>query len=324
MCSRRGPRSAISHASSKSACALSGPVGLFSRKRSQARVRRPRGSSSCWPARRRPATAASSSRRAVGNVAAEVTRRKPSAADGASAALRRRTTAQNGLVKRDAAQREVVEGDLEKRMTRVCLNPLERLCRALGDDAAGFEQGSARALACSNPRPRGLVRARGRLESVGCAGDVSGEGAGNSTRGACAPHTDLPRGALGGGEEQAAIPEAAQRVEQRVVGLVFFLHLLGHAEARLRLGPTARLVQGVGVGRAPSCKNWQPCSRKCCSSSRFFMARPAWPARRSHRRPRLQRGSIPAIPSPPPGWPDTPRGFPPCPLAPGMSRHMAQ
>ena len=31
----------------------------------------------------------------------------------------------------------------------------------------------------------------------------------------------LPRLALGGGEEQVAIPEALQRVEQRVVGLVF-------------------------------------------------------------------------------------------------------
>ena len=60
----------------------------------------------------------------------------------------------------------------------------------------------------------------------------------------------MPRGALGGGEEQVAIPEAPQRVEQRVVGLALGLHLLGLAEARLRLGPAARLVQGVGVGRA--------------------------------------------------------------------------
>ena len=35
-----------------------------------------------------------------------------------------------------------------------------------------------------------------------------------------------------------------------VVGLRLGLHLLGLAEARLRLGPAARLVQGVGVDRA--------------------------------------------------------------------------
>jgi hypothetical protein len=34
------------------------------------------------------------------------------------------------------------------------------------------------------------------------------------------------------------------------LGLALGLHLLGLAEARLRLGPAARLVQGVGVGRA--------------------------------------------------------------------------
>ena len=42
----------------------------------------------------------------------------------------------------------------------------------------------------------------------------------------------MPRGALGDGEEQVAIPEALQRVEQRVVGLALFLNLLGFAEAR--------------------------------------------------------------------------------------------
>jgi hypothetical protein len=60
----------------------------------------------------------------------------------------------------------------------------------------------------------------------------------------------LPRGALGGGEEQVAIPEAPERVEQRVGGLFFGLHFLSLAEARLRLGTAACLVQGVGMGRA--------------------------------------------------------------------------
>ena len=60
----------------------------------------------------------------------------------------------------------------------------------------------------------------------------------------------MPRGTLGLGEEQVAILEALQRIQQRVVGLALGLHLLGLAEARLRLGPAARLVQGVGMGRA--------------------------------------------------------------------------
>ncbi len=92
--------------------------------------------------------------------------------------------------------------------------PLERLRRALGDGAAGFDR---------IPHPARL---------------------------AFRVQRHLPRGALGGGEEQVAIPEASQRVEQRVVGLALGLHLLGLAEARLRLGPAARLVQGVGMGRA--------------------------------------------------------------------------
>ena len=96
------------------------------------------------------------------------------------------------------------------------LGPLERLRRALGDGAAGFSEARFDMLDADVPK--------------------------SSMR--------LPRGALGGGEEQVAIPEALQRVEQRVVGLALGLHLLGLAEARLRLGPAARLVQGVGVGRA--------------------------------------------------------------------------
>jgi hypothetical protein len=60
---------------------------------------------------------------------------------------------------------------------------------------------------------------------------------------------DLPRGTLRLCQEQVAIPEATSRVEQRVGGLKLGLHLLGLAEAHLRLGPAARLVPGVGMGR---------------------------------------------------------------------------
>ena len=50
---REEPRSAMSHASSRSACALSGSEHAPVRNRNQARVRRLRGSSCAWPARRR-------------------------------------------------------------------------------------------------------------------------------------------------------------------------------------------------------------------------------------------------------------------------------
>ena len=52
-------RVAMEKASSRSACALSEPVCLPSRKRNKARVRRALGSSSCWFALRRPDTACS-------------------------------------------------------------------------------------------------------------------------------------------------------------------------------------------------------------------------------------------------------------------------
>ena len=60
----------------------------------------------------------------------------------------------------------------------------------------------------------------------------------------------LPRRPFGGSEKQVAKLEATRRVEQRVVRLAICLHLLGLAEARLRLGSAACLMQSVGVGRA--------------------------------------------------------------------------
>jgi hypothetical protein len=117
----------------------------------------------------------------------------------------------DGFIKRGAPQREVVEGDVEKPVLR--RHPLERLRRALGDSAAGLQQ----------------------FWLVTCHLQLLGY---------------LPCGVLARREEQVAIPEAAQRVEQGVFGRVLGLHLLGLAEERQGPGPAARLVQGVGVGRA--------------------------------------------------------------------------
>ena len=52
----------------------------------------------------------------------------------------------------------------------------------------------------------------------------------------------LARRALRLRQELVAIPEARKRIEERVLGLELGLHLLGLAEARLCLGPAARLV----------------------------------------------------------------------------------
>jgi hypothetical protein len=52
----------------------------------------------------------------------------------------------------------------------------------------------------------------------------------------------LARLALRLRQEQVAILEALKRIKERVLGLELGLHLLGLAEARLCLGPAARLV----------------------------------------------------------------------------------
>ncbi len=120
-------------------------------------------------------------------------------------------------VERGAAQREVFEGDVEEPV--VALGNRERLHRALRDVAAVFNVA--------------FRSAKGAF-----------------FRGA--KDDNLPRRPFGCGEEQVAILEARRGIQQRVGGLALGLHLLGLAEERLRLGPAARLVQGVGMGRARS------------------------------------------------------------------------
>ena len=83
---------------------------------------------------------------------------------------------------------------------------------------------------------------------TGCSVALMSVASSRRSRTAAAGH--LPRGTLRLRQEQVAILEAPQRIQQRVGGLILGLHLLGLAEARLRLGPAARLVQGVGMGRA--------------------------------------------------------------------------
>ena len=57
-----------------------------------------------------------------------------------------------------------------------------------------------------------------------------------------------PRRALRLSQEQFAILETSQRIQQRGVRLPFLLLPLGLAEERLRLGLIPTLVQGVGMG----------------------------------------------------------------------------
>ena len=59
-----------------------------------------------------------------------------------------------------------------------------------------------------------------------------------------------PRHALGIAKEQVAIPEAWQRVEERVLRLVLRLHRLGLAEEGEGVRPRARLMPGIGQRRA--------------------------------------------------------------------------
>ncbi len=62
-------------------------------------------------------------------------------------------------------------------------------------------------------------------------------------------HHRLPRRAFGVGQQQVAVAESRQRVEQRVLGLNVGLHLFGLAEQGQRVVVAARLVQGVGQRR---------------------------------------------------------------------------
>jgi hypothetical protein len=65
-----------------------------------------------------------------------------------------------------------------------------------------------------------------------------------------------PGGPLDRGQQQFAMQEAPERVEQRVLGLVLDLHRLGLGEGRISRGGLALLVQGVhqrgGHGHAPA------------------------------------------------------------------------
>src|SRR6185295_1482065 len=163
---------AISQASSRSLCALPGPVRAPVRLRNQARVRRARTRNSTVPARRRPDTALS---------------------------ISDCEWFEDCYVERGPAQGEVVEGYVEDSDVVRLGHPSERLRRALGNGEARFNQ----------------FRIWYSVFRI--------------------PH--LPRGTFRRRQEQVAILEAAQGIQQWIVGLALVLHLLSLAEAHLCLGP---------------------------------------------------------------------------------------
>lgn len=131
--------------------------------------------------------------------------------------------------------------------------------RALGDSAKRFGLRQPAAACPSQPcwrrRPHASVLADRLTLNRRLVWSDGSRAASHERQQAAAVQGGKPRGALGGGEEQVAILEAAQRVEQRVVGLALGLHLLGLAN----WSRGARVLQRTRAARGGVDGNQQMC-----------------------------------------------------------------